>query len=338
MHPPLDSPARDPGSLRLGEPADAPRPEALTEDAPDGAFRYDAFISYSRADRAFATELEARLERYRVPAGTRGRDGKPLPGRRLHIFRDTSDLIGTHLSREIEEQIRACRHLIVICSPSSFQDPNGWIEKEIEWYAAHHRDGSGIRRDGIIPVLLSGRPNHEVTGAEDDDRAIHPALYRHLEDPLAADFRARPSQGFWQRREQRREALLHLLAILFDSSKEELARRQQQRTRRMYLGLIAVLIVIAGALAGLAGYAFTQKEIAESAQQAAQEQRDLALEAQAAEATARMDAEDRLAALCKSLNDSQVLADEANHGSVYYFRGEYYAMREECGRFGYEAR
>jgi hypothetical protein len=48
------------------------------------AKNYDAFISYSRADKLFAIELENALERYKPPKEL------TIAGRHLNIFRDGS--------------------------------------------------------------------------------------------------------------------------------------------------------------------------------------------------------------------------------------------------------
>jgi len=48
-------------------------------------------------------------------------------------------------------------------------------------------------------------------------------------------------------------------------------------------------------------------------------------------------AEQRLADLCKALDESQVLADSANHGSVYYFRSEFSEIADLCRQIDYQA-
>src|SRR5262245_53321815 len=75
-------------------------------------YLYDAFISYSRRDEAFAQKLEAELEQYRPPRGLGST-------RRLKIFRDVQDLVGNELSEAIQRALTQSRQLIVVCSPHS---------------------------------------------------------------------------------------------------------------------------------------------------------------------------------------------------------------------------
>jgi hypothetical protein len=286
----------------------------MVSSAGGAPYRFDAFISYSRHDEGFAKRLEAALEHYRIPRGVMRDDGAPVPRSRLNIFRDTYDLGGTQLAQELDEQIRSSRCLIVVCSPAARRDENGWIRNEIERFAAHAGDAI---EDRIIPVLARGRPNQEVKpGDALQDQAFPDVLYEYLDEPLAADFRRLPNTGLLQHRERQREALIHVLANLLDTSKGELARRHQQRMRRMYIAVVTSLTLIAVALAGLSVFAFNQKRLAE-------EQRNLA--------------ELRLADLCRSLEEAAVLADSSNHGSVYYFQGEEYERRDECKGVEYQA-
>jgi hypothetical protein len=44
----------------------------------------------------------------------------------------------------------------------------------------------------------------------------------------------------------------------------------------------------------------------------------------------------RLADLCKSLDEAQVLSDSSNHGSVYYFRSEFAEIAEQCKKVNYQ--
>ena len=71
----------------------------------------------------------------------------------------------------------------------------------------------------IIPGLLAGRPNHEVTEKQIAEKAFHDELYNHLVEPLAADFRTSPNDGILTRVRRRREATFHLLAVLLGTDK-----------------------------------------------------------------------------------------------------------------------
>jgi hypothetical protein len=45
---------------------------------------------------------------------------------------------------------------------------------------------------------------------------------------------------------------------------------------------------------------------------------------------------ERLAGLCKSLDEAQVLSDSANQGSVYYFKSEFAEIAEQCSKINYQ--
>jgi hypothetical protein len=73
--------------------------DALNPNDEHNTYPYDAFISYSRKDEAFAKRLEADLERYRPPRGITPHK------RRLNIFRDVRDLVGNELSNAIKDAL-----------------------------------------------------------------------------------------------------------------------------------------------------------------------------------------------------------------------------------------
>ena len=60
----------------------APRASAPSGDQEDTKRVYDAFVSYSRIDKAFAAALTRTLESYKAPKDL------ALPQRNLKIFRD----------------------------------------------------------------------------------------------------------------------------------------------------------------------------------------------------------------------------------------------------------
>jgi hypothetical protein len=74
---------------------------------------HDVFVSYSRNDSEFATELRNALERYK-PSPELG-----LPQRHLRVFLDASDFTGPDYDSAIETHLRNSDKLVVICSPNS---------------------------------------------------------------------------------------------------------------------------------------------------------------------------------------------------------------------------
>lgn len=201
-------------------------------------YPYDAFISYSRKDEAFAKKLEADLERYRPPRGV------TAYRRRLNIFRDVQDLVGNELSDAIIAALLNSKFLIVICSPHS--RVSGWVGKEIDEFLRHHEKGR------VIPVLVSGRPNHEVGPDEEQDQAFHETFYNYLKEPLAADFRTSSLAGIRDSREKQREAKFQILALLLNTSKENLLRRQRRRTNQMLAAAAIVFFLLTLAFAWIA--------------------------------------------------------------------------------------
>ena len=95
-----------------------------SEDEPEAALLYRAFISYSRADRDVAKSLQARLEQYVLPQALRlikpglKHDPRPLKP----VFRDEDELVpGQNLPERIHKGLAGAEYLIVLCSPNSVQ-------------------------------------------------------------------------------------------------------------------------------------------------------------------------------------------------------------------------
>lgn len=214
------------------------------------AFLYDAFISYSRMDEAFAKRLESELEKYRFPRGILG------DRNRLNIFRDVADLVGNELNDAIVSAIRQSRYLIVVCSPHSRKA--AWVTREIEAFAK-------VRgRQFIVPVLVAGRPNQEVK-PEDvvQDQAFGDVLYQYFQEPLAADFRTFKDEPWPKRRTRHKEAKFQVLAYLLDQPKEDLINRQRARTMKLLSWAAAGFLLAAVAFAWIAYAAVNARDEAQ---------------------------------------------------------------------------
>src|SRR4030095_2374369 len=107
---------------------------------------HDAFISYSRRDRAFAARLEKTLENYKPPKEVRA------TGRRLSVFRDEADFSGTEYDASIARHLKGSAKLIVVCSPNARS--SAYVADEIRRFAAIHGTLN------IVPVLIEGLPNN----------------------------------------------------------------------------------------------------------------------------------------------------------------------------------
>jgi hypothetical protein len=133
-------------------------------------FKYRAFISYSRADRAVAVSLQKSLERYVLPkamelAGDSGTARRPFP----RVFRDEDELVpGGDLPARIREGLRASQFLIVVCSEAAAQSE--WVEKEIIDFVELGR------RDNVLAVVVSGEPNASGRGPDSANEALPRAL------------------------------------------------------------------------------------------------------------------------------------------------------------------
>lgn len=110
---------------------------------------YYAFISYQRKDEKWADRLRDKLEHYRLPSNVRKQNAS-LPKEIRPIFRDTLELAGGVLAKEIEAALQNSKFLIVICSPNSAKSP--WVNKEIQTFIDLGRE------DCIIPFIIDGTP------------------------------------------------------------------------------------------------------------------------------------------------------------------------------------
>jgi hypothetical protein len=193
---------------------------------------HDAFISYSRKDSVFARRLEQALENYRPPKDL------PVPQRRLDVFRDEEDFIGTEYSRAVEQHLAQSKKLLLLCSPASCA--SRYVDDEIRRFLRSH-DASDV-----IPVLLSGIPNNEATAANDPSCAFPPALVEALEIPLAADFRGVDAAKSRLDRGASAGAWYSVLANLYGQSRSAIEQRElrrQARSRRITGSIVGGIIV-----------------------------------------------------------------------------------------------
>ena len=202
-------------------------------------FRYDAFISYSHKDRAFARLLEQELGRYRPPKDL------AVPQRYLRIFRDEADFTGSEYHHSLDLNLREAAKLIVICSPSSASSE--YVGDEISRFAECRG------KEHVIPVLLDGLPNNEAKGEGASRRAFSEQLVRLLPIPLAADYRGFDTKGNKIRKGPFEPAWFKTLADIYADYGVDRARieqrerrREVQRLRRMVaIGAAVALALIA---------------------------------------------------------------------------------------------
>jgi hypothetical protein len=94
------------------------------------------FISYSRADQAYATDLARHLEQQGVP-----------------VWFDRKIELGVHWRRKLFAEVRGCLAMIVLMSPSS---------SESMWVQAEYREAEA-KRKLVIPILIEGESFPELT-------------------------------------------------------------------------------------------------------------------------------------------------------------------------------
>jgi WD40 repeat protein len=221
------------------------------------SLRYRAFISYSRADRAAAKDLQAKLERYVLPRALRwikpGLRHDPRPLR--PVFRDEDELVpGQDLPERIRAGLAGSEYLLVICSPAAARSV--WVNREILDFA---RLG---RSQNILAIVVAGQPH----AASPDSECLPPALRFQLErraDGLldVSDVPAEPLWVDWREatRSDRTVFLRVVAALLSLASLDELvrrdARRRQNRARQLVaaasaavVALLSILVVAVGAI------------------------------------------------------------------------------------------
>jgi WD40 repeat protein len=282
-----------------------PRPDGPGENVQARAFRYDAFISYSRKDREFAAKLEKTLKSYRPPKDL------PVPQRFLRVFRDEEDLTGVEYHASIESHLKDSAKLVLVCSPQARR--SAYVNDEIVRFARSHD------ANDIIPVLLAGIPNNQASDDQESDKAFPEALCQLQRMPLVtSDFR----RIFAGRRDKVHkgayEGAWHaLLANLYNRQRSEIEQREKKRqagVRKLALGAAtAILVVLSAALVYALisrQEAVRQRGIAEQKQREAETERELAVKAAEAEKRARQAEEQqrRLADERRQLAESRQLA------------------------------
>ena len=192
----------------------------------DGTYRYRAFISYSHKDKAFASWLQRKIERYIVPRALQQKYPHLPKDLKRSIFRDDDELSGGGaLTPALKDALKASQKLIVICSKAAADSV--WVDKEIRFFKEEHQS------DHIIPILKEG-----------EAQAVCPEVLREGGfEPLAVDV----SQG-------RQKALVKVIAALLDVPFATLwAREKRERRKRA-----AVWGVMAAAVLTLGVYAYMQ--------------------------------------------------------------------------------
>ena len=247
---------------------------------------YNAFISYKHAplDTKVASEIQTRLERFRIPKAIQKESGIKKIDR---IFRDKEELLITSdLNETIEHALVNSDFLIVICSYSTRQSV--WVQREIEFFLKTHS------KNQVLTVVAEGEPvdvvpqilqEREMTVTLDDgsEEVVTVPM-----EPLSCDYRG-------DFRKARKEELPRLAAAMLGCSYDELKQRQRQyRVRRMTAAFSAVAVLLAGLSVY---YAWSAKQIKQNYIQSLRNQSQYL----AAESVALLENGDRMNAMLLAL-------------------------------------
>jgi WD40 repeat protein len=211
-------------------------------------YEYDAFISYSREDEAFAEKLEKALENYKPPKDLN------VPQRNLNIFRDIGDMTGSEYYESIDKHLSNSAKLIVICSPSARE--SDYVNDEIRRFTKLNC------AENIIPILLSGIPNNEAKEGQEPKKAFPDSLCEVMQMPLATSYKE-----FNTKRDKINKGIFEgcwysILANLYNLSREEIEqrdKRRQLRQRRLRATIVSAIML---SLAVLTVIAFWQRTVA----------------------------------------------------------------------------
>ena len=198
-------------------------------------FKYYAFISYNAKDTVWGKRVQRKLEHYRMPATLCSERGwKRTPIR--PVFFAPTDIQPGGLTEELQERLRASRHLIVICSPNSAQ--SDWVGKEIEYF---HSLG---RTSNIHFFIVDGQPHSGNPATE----CFNPVIDRlGLPEILGANIHERNYRWPWLNKERAYVQLVSkLLGVEFDAIWQRHKRLLARRIIAWTLGILAVLAAIVG--------------------------------------------------------------------------------------------
>ncbi len=202
-------------------------------------FKYFAFISYSSLDMKWGKRLQDKLENYKIPARLCGKyGGKQQPMK--PVFYAPTDIQPGGLTEELQERLKASRHLIVICSPHSAK--SDWVGKEIEFF---HLLG---RTKKVHFFIVAGTPH----SGDPDTECFHPIVKRlDFPEMLGANIHEKIYRWPWLNRERAYVQLVSkLLNVEYDSIWQRHKRRLKVRTATWSLAGLAVLAAMGGIWAG----------------------------------------------------------------------------------------
>jgi len=206
---------------------------------------HDAFISYSRKDRAFAVQLEKALESFSPPQDL------AVPQRRLDVFRDEEDLTGAEYYQSLDVHLNDAAKLIVLCSPAA--RASAFVNDEIQRFARQRGP------QHIIALLVDGIPNNEAKPEQQAQCAFPDALCECMAMPLASDYRKFDLKKSRVNRGPYEASWYTTLANLYGVSRAQIEQRDRKRRTRRRRVILAASIAAIAVLAGLSITAWQQR-------------------------------------------------------------------------------
>jgi len=199
----------------------------------ESTYKYFAFISYNSKDTEWGKRLQKKLEHYRLPSTLCSEHGwkrKPMNP----VFFAPTDIQPGGLSEELQERLRASRHLIVICSPNSAQSE--WVGKEIAFF---HSLG---RTKNIHFFIVEGIP-HSGDPATECFNPVVEAL--GLSEILGANIHEKIYRWPWLNEERAYVQLISkLLGVEFDTIWQRHKRLIVRRTVAWTIGSATVIAAL----------------------------------------------------------------------------------------------
>lgn len=203
--------------------------------------KYFAFISYNSKDVQWGKRLQRKLEHYRMPAtlcSEKGWERTPI----RPVFFAPTDIQPGGLTKEIQDRLRASRHLIVICSPNSAKSE--WVGKEIAYF---HELG---RTSDIHFFIVDGTPHSD----DPESECFNPIVKElGLPEILGANINENVFRWRWLNKERAYVQLVSkLLSVEFDSIWK---RHRRLLIQKITASVLAFLLTI---LAGVGVWAFSR--------------------------------------------------------------------------------
>jgi len=199
-------------------------------------YKYFAFISYNSHDLKWGKRLQKKLEHYRMPAtlcSERGWKRTPIQP----VFFAPTDIQPGGLSQELQERLKASRHLVVICSPHSAKSE--WVGREMAFF---HQLG---RTQDIHFFIVEGEPH----SGDPDTECFNPMVETlGLPELLAANIHEDVHRISYLNHER---AYVQLVSKLLDVEFDTIWKRHRRQLIRKAIAWMLGILVVFAALVGV---------------------------------------------------------------------------------------